>query len=187
MRVGAITLFLASVVAPVGATILQHLALDEMARKSTSVVRARVKDSRQVIRGGDVFTVYRLETLEVLKRGPMALELAVPGGVAGGVRQVVAGAPTLRSGKEYVLFLWIDRSGLTQLTGMSQGLFSVDRTVRGDGWASREAIGEQMLDAAGRPVRDEMLSMSLPELKVKISKALSAPATPRPTLTQAVK
>ena len=177
MRVIAISVLLASVGIPAGATILQQLTLDSMARKSTSIVRARVTGSSQVARGGDVFTVYKFETLETLKAGRTAPEVAVPGGVAGGIRQVVAGAPTLRPGREYVLFLWTSRAGLTQLMGMSQGLFSVERTASGDRQASREAAGEQMLDSAGRAVRDEPLSMPLTELKAKVSRALAVATT----------
>jgi hypothetical protein len=182
MRVIAISMFLATVGIPAGATILQQVTIDEMARKSTSIIRARVTGSSEALRGGDVFTFYKFATLETLKSGPAAREVAVPGGLAGGIRQVVAGAPTLRAGREYVLFLWTSRSGLTQLMGMSQGLFSVDHTPSGDGQASRAAAGEQMLDASGRAVRDEALSMPLIELKAKVSKALAVSATAAGTL-----
>ena len=173
MRVLAISVFLASVGIPAGATILQQLTLQELAQKSTLIVRAKVTGSSQVVRGVDVFTIYKLETLETLKSGYAAREVAVPGGVAGGMRQVVAGAPLLRAGQEYVLFLWTGRSGLTQLTGMSQGVFSVEPATAGDRQASRAAAGEQMLDAAGHAVRAEALSMPLTELKAKVSKALA--------------
>jgi len=177
MRVVAIFVFLSCAGIPAGATIFQQLTLDEMARKSTSIVHARVTGSRELAQGPDVFTVYKFETLETLKSGPATREVAVPGGVAAGMRQVVAGAPTLRLGQEYVLFLWTSRSGLTQLMGMSQGLFSVGRTTAGDRQVSRAAAGEQMLDAAGRAVRDPALSMPLTELKAKVAKALAGAVT----------
>lgn len=180
-------MFLVSVGFPAEATILQQLTLDEMAQKSTSIVRVRVTGSSEVVRGGGVFTLYKFETLEILKSGRRSQEVAVPGGVAGGMRQVVAGAPTLRAGSEYVLFLWTSRSGLTQLMGMSQGLFSVEHTTAGDGLASRAAAGEQMLDAAGRAVRDEPLSMPLAELKAKVSRALAVPVMVGTLGTQAQK
>lgn len=182
MRVVAISVFLACAAGiPAGATILQQLTLDEMVQKSTSIVRARVTSSSEVVRSGDVFTIYKFETLETLKSGLAAREVAVPGGVAGGMRQLVAGAPALRAGREYVLFLWTGRAGLTQLMGMSQGLFSVERTTAGDRQASRAAASEQMLDAVGRAVKDDALSMPLTELKAKVSKALAAPETARAT------
>jgi hypothetical protein len=174
MRFVAISVFLVSVGIPARATILQQLTLDDMVQKSTSIVRAKVTGSSDVIRGGEVFTVYKFETLETLKSGPPIREVAVPGGVAGGLRQVVPGAPTLRAGREYVLFLWTSRSGLTQLIGMSQGLFSVERTTAGDFRASHSAAAEQMLDAAGQRVRDQALSIPLAELRARVSRALAA-------------
>src|ERR1700732_463416 len=86
MRVVAISVFLAFAAGiPASATILQQLTLDEMARMSTSIVRAKVTGSSEVVRAGDVFTVYEFDTLEVLKSGRAAREVAVPGGVAGGM------------------------------------------------------------------------------------------------------
>jgi hypothetical protein len=58
---------------------------------------------------------------------------------------------------------------------MSQGLFSVEHTTSGDRQVSRAAASEQMLDAAGRSVREDPLSMSLTELKAKIARALAVP------------
>ncbi len=161
---------------PARATTLLQLGLDEMAQKATAIVRAKVTGSVEVLRGTDVFTVYQLETLETVKapNGIKPTDVAVPGGVAGGVRQVVAGAPVLRAGQEYVLFLWTSRSGLTQLMGMSQGLFAVERPAAGDVIATRAAASEQMLDGAGRAVRDETLSLPWAELKSKVTKTLMA-------------
>ena len=56
MRFVAISVFLVSVGIPARATILQQLTLDDMAQKSTSIVRAKVTGSIDVIRGGEVFT-----------------------------------------------------------------------------------------------------------------------------------
>jgi hypothetical protein len=161
---------------PAQGTTLQQLSLGEMAQKATAIVRARVTGSVEVLRGTDVFTVYQFETLETLKapNGIKPMDVAVPGGIAGGLRQVVAGAPVLRAGQDYVLFLWTSRSGLTQLMGMSQGLFTVERTAAGDVIATRAAAGEQILDGAGRAVRDETLSMPWAELKSKVMKTLMA-------------
>jgi hypothetical protein len=178
MRVPAIfvCLCLTGAWVPASASTLQQLSLDEMVQKATAIVRAKVTGSTEVLRGADVFTIYRLETLEAVKapNGIKPAEVAVPGGVAGGLRQVVAGAPVLHAGQDYVLFLWTSRSGLTQLMGMSQGLFTVDRTTSGDVIATRAAASEQMLDGAGHAVRDETFSMPWGELKRKVAKSLTA-------------
>lgn len=178
MRALAIFVCFASAWVPAEATTLQQLSLGEMAQKSTAIVRAKVTGSIEVLRGTDVYTVYQLETLETVKapNGIKPTDVAVPGGVAAGLRQVVAGAPVLHAGQEYVLFLWTTRSGLTQLMGMSQGLFVVEHTPAGDLLTTRAAAGEQILDSAGRAVRDETLSMPWAELKTKVMKSL-APAS----------
>ena len=169
-------LYLAGAPVPAGATTLQQLSLGEMTQKATAIVRAKVTGSIEVLRGTDVFTVYQLEMLETLKapNGIRPADVAVPGGIAGGLRQVVPGAPVLRAGQEYVLFLWTSRSGLTQLMGMSQGLFTVERTRTGDVVAKRAAADEQILDGAGRAVRDETLALPWVELKSKVMKTLTA-------------
>ena len=143
-----------------------------MARQSTAIARVKVTGSEQILRGPDVFTVYRLQTLESLKAPATGdlTEVAVPGGAAGGIRQVVAGAPQLRVGGEYVLFLWTSRSGLTQIIGLSQGLFAMSGAT-----ATRAAADEQMLDAAGRAVRPETLTLSWTDLKSRVAQALPSP------------
>ena len=118
-------------------TTLEQLDLDELIHGSTAVVRAKVSGSTAVRRQNDVFTIYKLDVMEQWKSQPGSnapLEVAVPGGVAGGIRQMVSGAPLLHPGEEYVLFLWQGRSGLIQLMGLSQGLFRVihTRNRRGD-------------------------------------------------------
>jgi len=147
-----------------------------MTQKSSAIARVRVAGSSEVLRGPDVFTVYRIETLESLKApaGGVIESVAVPGGAAGGIRQVVAGAPRLRVGGEYVLFLWTSRSGLTQIIGLSQGLFSMSGAT-----ATRAAADEQMLDATGRPVRPETLTLSWTDLKSRVAQAMQSPVAMR--------
>lgn len=203
MRSLLITLSLASALAPVRGTTLERLPLGEMTQKSTAIVRAKVVGSSGVLRGADVYTVYQIEIVESWKgrppdaatvrglpesRRPDAItakglpegsgksnpaQVAVPGGVAGGLRQMVAGAPSLHVGEEYVMFLWTSRSGLTQLIGLSQGLFNVKRSAAGDAAAMRAAAGELMLDSSGRAVKDEAVSMKLSDLKAQVHRALS--------------
>ena len=175
MRFLWVTLSLATLLAPLEATTLQQLPFDEMVEKSTAILRARVAGSTGVLRGTDVYTMYRIEIQEILKPGvkPIPVEVAVPGGVAGDLRQMVAGAPSLRIGLEYVMFLWTGRSGITQLIGLSQGLFDVTRNGAGDPVASRGPAPELMLDSAGHAVHDQPISMKLSDLKAQVSRALA--------------
>jgi hypothetical protein len=175
MRSLLITLSLASALATLHGTTLERLPLGEMTQKSTAIVRAKVVGVSGVLRGADIYTIYRIEIVESWKASPKLepLQVAVPGGVAGGSRQMVAGAPSLHVGEQYVMFLWTSPSGLTQLIGLTQGLFSVQESGAGDTTALRAAAGELMLDASGHPVRDEAVSMKLSDLKAQVRCALS--------------
>ena len=168
-----ITLSLASALAP--GTTLERLPLDEMARKSTAIVRATVVGTSGILRGADVYTLYQIEIVENWKGAgkPHLEQVAVPGGAAGGLRQMVPGAPSLHLGEEYVMFLWTSRSGLTQLIGLTQGLFNVQRSGTGDAAAMRAAAAELMLDASGHAVKDEAVSMKLSDLKARVTRALA--------------
>jgi hypothetical protein len=175
MRSLLITLSLASVLAPVRGTTLERLPLDVMTGKSTAIVRAKVVGYTGVLRGADVYTVYRIEIVERWKGSAESnpVQVAVPGGVAGGWRQMVAGAPSLHVGEQYVMFLWTSRSGLTQLIGLSQGLFNVKQSGAGDAAVTRPAAGERMLDAGGHAVKDEAVSMKLSDLRAQVNRALT--------------
>src|SRR5580698_3869336 len=158
-----------------GATTLLQLSMNDMIQQSTSIVRAKVTASNGAFRGRDIYTYYQLQILETVKSGAAqpALQVAVPGGVAAGVRQPVAGAPTLTVGGEYILFLWTSRSGLTQVIGLSQGLFSVipstaPSATPGDSTVVRPAATATMLDANGNVASDQTVKLMWSELRTRI-------------------
>jgi len=155
------------------ATTLERLSLAAMSRQSTAIVHARVLGSTNLARGDAAFTVYRLEVIERWKTGKAAapVEVAVPGGVVRGTRQMVAGAPSLQFSREYVFFLWTSPRGLTQIMGLSQGLFPV-RREGGMDIVTRAASSERMIDTAGQPVRDEELRMKLSDLKSQVAHSI---------------
>jgi hypothetical protein len=166
------------VVSPIPATTLERLTLDEMTRKSTAIVRARVTGSRSAnlesVGGSDIYTYFRMQVLETWKSGPAVTEVAVPGGAVDGIRQSVSGAPVLKPGQEYVLFLWTSRSGLTQVIGLSQGLFQLSAGPSREILAQRPPASELMLDRSGHPVEDLAVSMPLQDLRARVRQALGA-------------
>jgi hypothetical protein len=174
MRILSIVLALLSLLGSARATTLQKMGLDEIARKSTVIVRARVLGSAGAVRGQDIYTFYQLQVVEDLRAtGRRQVEVAVPGGAARGLRQIVSGAPRLNPGEEYVFFLWTSPSGLTQVIGLSQGLLSVQKDVAGNPVVARPPTSELMLDKNGRPVSDQAVWMQLTELRARIQSALS--------------
>jgi len=159
------------------ATTLEQLTLDDMAQKSTSIVRARVTRSHVGKRAANIYTYFQLQVIETWKSaGQKTTEVAVPGGAFNGIRQSVTGAPELKLGQEYVLFLWTSRSGLTQVIGLSQGLFKVSEegSEGGSGTAvvQRPAASELMQNGSGLPVEDHAVNMPLRDLRAQVRQAL---------------
>jgi hypothetical protein len=153
-------------------TTLQKLSLDDMIRLSTTVVRAKVASPYSAPRGADIYTFYQLSILETLKAaGSTPSEVAVPGGSANGRRQLVEGAPNLLPGQEYVLFLWTSPSGLTQVIGLSQGLFAATTDASGNTVLARPAAPEAMLDENGQAVTGQAVKLRLSDLRSRIQKS----------------
>lgn len=153
-----------------GATTLQQLSLDDMIQQSTGIVRGKVIGSRAELRGGNIYTYYRLHVLEAAKAGRAGedIEVAVPGGTANGMRQVAIGSPELATGSEYVVFLWTGKSGVTQIIGLSQGLFLAVRDASGNIGLRRPAAEEPMLDRSGHQVAAEALGLKWSEVRARI-------------------
>lgn len=169
MRMRSILWLLVLAVMTAGATTLEQLALTDMIQQSSAIVRAKVAGTFAANRNGTIYTYYHLQVTESLKSdAPSTLDVAVPGGRLGRVAQSVAGAPELKVGGEYVLFLWTSKSGLTQIIGLSQGAFDLKTDAAGKLIVARPAISERMLDASGREVVDKGASLSLDDLRNRV-------------------
>jgi hypothetical protein len=165
-------LLLAALLLP-GAT-LEKLSLEEMIEKSSAIVRGRVVSSRSLARGPVIYTLSSVEILERWK-GPdrQSVEVAIPGGARGGLKQEFSGAPEIGRDSEYVFFLWTGRSGINHVIGLSQGLFTITTGENGEVIVHRAASGEVMLDPkSGRPIEDEALTLALDELRDRVDRTL---------------
>lgn len=150
------------------AATLQHLTLDQMTQDATAIVRARVTGASASFTGATIYTHYKLQVSEVWK-GSGAAEVMLPGGNAGGYRQSFPGVPALKTGAEYLLFLWTSGStGITHLVGLSQGMFDVTTQKDGSILVSRPRIGETVLDSAGREVQDQAVRMNLSAIRTRV-------------------
>ncbi len=166
---------LAVLTAAGSATTLQRLSLDDMIVQSSQIARGKVRQTNTELRGSIIFTHYQLQVTDQWK-GPSAsqVDFAVPGGVYGGLRQTYSGAPTFVPNKEYILFLWTSRTGLTQVIGLSQGLFAVVSTASGELYASRSGATDRVVDASGNDVNDPGFSMSLSDLRSHVAQVLAS-------------
>jgi hypothetical protein len=162
------------------ASTLQRLSLNDMIQKSTMIVHGTIQPGTSAaFRGLLIYTHYQLSVTTAYK-GTLGLtipgqtvDVAVPGGMLNGIQQPVAGAPLLVAGQDYVLFLWTSKSGLTQVIGLSQGLFNVTTNAQGQLIVSRGAATEPMVDSSGQSVTDSNLQMTLAQLVSKIQAVLS--------------
>jgi len=164
------------VVPPLGAATLERLTLEEMAAKSTAIIRGRVISLRTAQKGPLVYTYATVQVQEQWKGVPaLRLEVATPGGKLGTTEQHFAGAPDLSVGSEYLLFLWTGKNGLTQIIGLCQGIFDVKMDASGQLTVRRAAITETMVDPATRtPVTDDGMVMRLSDLRARVSRTLAA-------------
>jgi hypothetical protein len=160
---------------PLQSATLERLSFSDMVLKSSAVVRGTVVSSSAAFTGSLIYTHYKVQVTESLKghRSGM-IDVAVPGGVANGVRQPVAGAPEFQAGDDYVFFLWTSNTGITQVIGLTQGMFRVTGSGA-DPAVARAPSLELMLDPhTHRPVKDQELDMRLSQLRSAIANLLGA-------------
>ncbi len=163
-------------IAPLPCATLQRLSLDDMIAQSTAIVRGTVVSSYAAFSGPVIYTHYKIKVSETLKgAGQATVEVLVPGGIANNLRQTFAGAPEFQPGGEFVFFLWTGKAGLTQVLGLTQGLFALAENGASDPMATRAASRELMLEpSTARPVKDQTLVMRLSELRLRIGSTLAA-------------
>jgi hypothetical protein len=165
-------------VMPLKSATLERLSLDDMITRSTTIVRGKVTASWTAYTGSIIYTHYKVQVSEQFKgAGGNSVEVMTPGGAVQGARQSFSGSPVLNVGDEFVFFLWTSKGGITWITGLTQGLFSLAPSSGAAGTdqvATRTASRELMLDpATSRPVKDGALSMSLSALRSQIAATLA--------------
>jgi hypothetical protein len=155
------------------AATLEKLTIEQMAKQSTMIVRGRVTGCAGETRGRVIYTRCGVAVSETWKGAPGSrVEFIVPGGRVRDLMQAVTGAPQFSANQQNVLFLWVGRSGIPQIIGLSQGVFDVSFSASGDAKVHRAATTERILDSQGQPVRDESISLSVSELRRQVTAAL---------------
>jgi hypothetical protein len=178
MRFALCGICLAWSAAQMGAATLSRLTLDDMINQSTAIVRGRITGSYAAARGPVIYTFYQLQVTDRWKGTTRSMDVALPGGAANGLVQSFPGTPQLTEGKEYLLFLWTSKSGLTQIIGLTQGLFDVTQDASGTLTVSRGATSNSMLDPrTGQIVKDQPIQMQLKDLGIRIATTLGRATT----------
>jgi len=161
---------------PLRCATLEQLTMGDLIGKSTAILRGTVVDSWAALTSSIIYTHYKVQVSESFK-GPQqsSVEIVIAGGVVNNRSQNFSGSPTLNKGDEFVFFLWTSRAGLTQIMGLTQGLFAVTPVGSADPVVTRAATHELMLDPkTAQPVKDAALSMHLSDLRSLIANMLQA-------------
>lgn len=160
-----------------GAT-LQQLSMTDLIVKSSAIVHGKVTSASASFSNKIIYTHYTIQVSELFKgANQSSIDVVVPGGTVGNLRQTFSGTPTFNVGDEYVFFLWTSRAGLTQVLGLTQGLFAIARDGSQDPVTTRVASREPMLNtSSGQQVKDQTVTMKLSQLRTLIATTLGGSA-----------
>ena len=127
------------------------------------------------VAGSDQFASEAATVLRIFFAGEHRGEFgADPVGLAGAGERF-GGVPRLDPGGEYLLFLWRGPSGITQITGLSQGLMEIQDGPAGDRIAIREPSPDLLIaPRIGVAVKDLGLRMRVDEVILRIHAILEA-------------
>lgn len=113
------------------ATTVEPLDDAALVERSDLIARVVVTSARAERVGRRVLTFYEVDVVEAWSTrdgtAPTRTVVALPGGIVGGIGQVVPGTPTLQVGQQYVLCLGDDDgpSRARGVVGLWQGAFAV--------------------------------------------------------------
>src|SRR5690349_3593168 len=147
-------LFCFALVTPTFATTLAPLSFEQLVNESAAVVYGRVTGVRSQWTDDRRFieSVVSIEILKGMKGSAgETMSFTVPGGQVGRYLNVIPGAPVFTVGDAAVFFLTSRGPRLPVTTGLTQGIYRVQRDARSGGMLVMPAALEQ-----GRLVRGEV-------------------------------
>jgi len=130
------------------------LSFEQLVKESAAVVYGRVTDVRSQWTSDRRFieSVVSVEILKGLKGSARdSIQFMVPGGQVGRYRNVIPGAPVFSEGEVAVFFLTAHGARLPVTTGLTQGVFRVQRNA-----ASGELLVMPPPLETGRVVRGDL-------------------------------
>jgi hypothetical protein len=140
--------------ASVGATTVIPLTFEQLVNESQSVVYGRVSDVRAQWTDDRRFieSVVTVEILRGMKGGSgESIAFTVPGGQVGRYLNVIPGAPSFVPGDLAVFFLSARGARLPVTTGLTQGIYRVQR----DAASGEMLVVPPILEGTGRIVRGD--------------------------------
>lgn len=120
-----------SIAMPAAAVTVAPLSFEQLVNQSAAVVLARVIDVRGefIGDGRGIDSVVTVSVLKGFKGGAgETVQFTVPGGRAGRYLNLIPGAPAFTAGDLAVIFLTSRGARLPITTGLTQGIYRVQRT-----------------------------------------------------------
>ena len=154
---------------PAAAITVAPLSFDQLVNKSALVVLARVIDVRGefIADGRGIESVVTVSVLKGLKGGPGdTVQFTVPGGRAGRYLNLIPGAPVFTAGDLAVIFLTARGARLPITTGLTQGVYRVQRG-NGETLVMPPVIDNVNTRLARGDVRRKPISLSAFEASVR--------------------
>jgi len=137
------------------ATTVQKLSLQELTKKSDSIVMARVDDavSSWDAAHKEIYTFYTLSVLQSVKgnKGTTTITLRQLGGTVGNIASIVPGMPSFKKGEEVIVFLTQkDAAGYPWVMGLEQGKYTVSTGKDGVKMVRNDLAGTELMTKGGK-------------------------------------
>ena len=127
-RLLGIAILLGAVVAPLSATLVERLTLEQLAGRSERIVHGRCLRTWSAWDTAHqaIWTHCEVEVFDPLKGGAVkTLVVSEPGGVVDGVEMTIDGVARFERDEEMVLFLYRVPNGFWRARGLGQGKFRI--------------------------------------------------------------
>ena len=132
-------------------------SIEQLTERADLVVRGNVRSIQSFSDNSRIFTDIDLNLLETLKgsTGDTPTVLRLYGGVFGGQRTVVMGAPCFSTGEDVVLFLMNRGEGKFDVVNLAEGKFEVVQRADGTLGVKRDLSDIAYVGAAAPPAIPE--------------------------------
>jgi len=150
----------------VSATTVLKLSMKDLARKSDTIVRARVEDAvARYDTNKEIYTYFTLKVLDPVKgsRKDDIITIRQLGGVVDHIASIVPGMPTFKKGEEVVVFLTQkDAAGYPWVMGLQQGKFTISQDENGQKNVRNELDGTKLVGANGTLFEGAKVTPNMP-------------------------
>jgi hypothetical protein len=159
-----------------GATTLQRLSLDQLAKGSDAVARVNFSSAESRWENGTIWTVTTLHVVETMKGNlPAEISVRLPGGSVGHLTATVEGAPRFHPGDDAIVFLKNSPAGGFTVAGWVQGTFRISRDPRtGNQSVTQDSSAFTVFDATTRSFRTEGIhQMQVEKFRGRLASAIA--------------